>query len=154
MSHGAAGFAYALKALFAATGRAEFLTAASECVAFENSSYDTERNNWPDLRGAADAAWPCQWCHGAVGIGLARLAMAKHGGVDTNLLREDIRRALVGVERAWPNAVDTLCCGTMGTIEFLYEVGRALYGGQNWLRRRPVVTSIWIAGTSGATVSG
>ncbi|MGB8242451.1 MAG: type 2 lanthipeptide synthetase LanM, partial [Pseudolabrys sp.] len=39
MSHGAAGFAYALASLSAATGREEFAQAASECLAFENSSY-------------------------------------------------------------------------------------------------------------------
>ena len=55
-------------------GRDEFAKAASECIAFENSSYDAERNNWPDLRGDGEPAWPCQWCHGAPGIGLARIA--------------------------------------------------------------------------------
>ena len=50
MSHGAAGFAYALASLSAATRREDFARAASECIAFENSSYDAERNNWPDLR--------------------------------------------------------------------------------------------------------
>ena len=35
MSHGAAGFAYALASLSAATGREEFAQAASECIAFE-----------------------------------------------------------------------------------------------------------------------
>ena len=40
MSHGAAGFAYALSSLSSATGREEFAQAATECIAFENSSYD------------------------------------------------------------------------------------------------------------------
>ena len=51
-----------------------------ECIAFENSSYDAERNNWPDLRGAGGPSWPCQWCHGAPGIGLARIAIARQRG--------------------------------------------------------------------------
>ena len=51
MSHGAAGFAYALASLAAATGRDEFANAASQCIAFENASYDAKRNNWPDFRG-------------------------------------------------------------------------------------------------------
>ncbi len=77
MSHGAAGFAYALSSLAAATGRDDFADAAAECIAFEDSSYDASRHNWPDLRVSDRPAWPCQWCHGAPGIGLARLGMQK-----------------------------------------------------------------------------
>ena len=82
ISHGAAGFAYALTSLAAVTGREDFAGAASECVAFENSSYDAERKNWPDLRMDTEPAWPCQWCHGAPGIGLARIGMTKRAGLD------------------------------------------------------------------------
>src|SRR5262249_34564529 len=72
MSHGAAGFAYALASLAAASGREEFARAAAECIAFEDSSYDAEHKNWPDLRDPSGPAWSCRWCHGAPGIGLAR----------------------------------------------------------------------------------
>lgn len=126
MSHGAAGFAYALASLAAATGRDEFATPATECIAFENSSFDAKRNNWPDLRGDGEPGWPCQWCHGAPGIGLARIAMTKRGGLDCKPLATDIRYALAGVERAWPGPLDTLCCGTLGSIEFFCEAGEAL----------------------------
>ena len=83
---------------------------------------------------ADEPSWPCQWCHGAPGIGLARLATAKQGGmdakpVDAKLLATDIRNALAGVERAWPGHVDTLCCGTLGSIEFFCEAGGALERG-------------------------
>ncbi len=81
MSHGAAGFALALASLAQATGRQELrqqlAQAAAECMAFENSSYDTERHNWPDLREQGGLWWPCQWCHGAPGIGLARIATSR-----------------------------------------------------------------------------
>jgi type 2 lantibiotic biosynthesis protein LanM len=126
MSHGAAGFAYALASLAAATLREDFAKAASECIAFENSSYDPERNNWPDLRGSSEMGWPCQWCHGATGIGLARIATAKSGALESGLLTTDVRNALGGAERGWPNAIDTLCCGTLGSIEFFCEAGSAL----------------------------
>ena len=77
MSHGAAGFAYALASLSAATGREDFAAAAHECVDFENSSFSPQRGNWPDLRVEGGEAWPCQWCHGAPGIGLGRIGMAR-----------------------------------------------------------------------------
>ena len=126
MSHGAAGFAYALASLFALTERHELHDAAAECIAFENSSYDAKRHNWPDLRPGPESSWPSQWCHGAVGIGLSRIATAKCRGPDPNLLKSDIARALEGVESAWPNALDTLCCGTLGSIEFLCEAAGVL----------------------------
>ena len=128
MSHGAAGFAYALASLSLATGREDFARAASECIAFENSTYDAGRKNWPDLRGRGEPSWSCQWCHGAPGIGLARIGTIKRGGMDAKLLSNDIRNAVDGVERerGWWGAVDTLCCGTLGGIEFFCEAGNAL----------------------------
>lgn len=130
MSHGAAGFAYALASLAAATKRHDFEQAASECIAFENSSYDAERNNWPDLRGDGELQWPCQWCHGAPGIGLARLAIMRVGATDGLSLPMDIQNAVEGTRRSWPNRVDTLCCGTLGAVEFLREAGRELQNSE------------------------
>jgi type 2 lantibiotic biosynthesis protein LanM len=126
MSHGAAGFAYALASLAIASGREEFGQAAAECIAFEDSSYDTERNNWPDFRNSAGPSWTCQWCHGAPGIGLARLATRRSAVVDGTLLDRDISNAIEGVRRCSSVELDTLCCGTLGSIEFFCEAGRSL----------------------------
>jgi lantibiotic modifying enzyme len=97
-----------------------------ECVVFEDASYDAGRHNWPDLRGGGEPLWPCQWCHGAPGIGLARLATARRGGGDAPLLARDIRNAVAGVEQNRPTQVDTLCCGTLGGIEFFCEAADVL----------------------------
>jgi lantibiotic modifying enzyme len=129
MSHGAAGFAYALASLAAASGRDQFADAAAECIDFEDQSYDAARRNWPDLRVPGQPVWPCQWCHGAPGIGLARLAMARRVGADAVLearlggkrVATDISNAVESVSQAWPGQLDTLCCGTLGGIEFLCE---------------------------------
>jgi type 2 lantibiotic biosynthesis protein LanM len=126
MSHGAAGFAYALTSLAQATGRQEFAQAAAECIAFENSSYDGERHNWPDLREAGGLSWPCQWCHGAPGIGLARIAISRLRGTGDARLAADIENAVEGVTQGRATAVDTLCCGTLGGVEFFCEAGDAL----------------------------
>ncbi|MCC8971582.1 type 2 lanthipeptide synthetase LanM family protein [Bradyrhizobium brasilense] len=125
-SHGAAGFAYSLASLAAVTGRNDFRDAAFECLGYEESTYDASRNNWPDLRGSGQAAWPCQWCHGATGIGLARLATAKRSGADSGDAMRDVQRAINSVNTNWPNELDTLCCGTLGSIEFLHDSGRIL----------------------------
>lgn len=126
MSHGAAGFAYALASLAIASGREDFGQAAAECIAFEDSSYDIERKNWPDLRNTAGPAWSCQWCHGAPGIGLARLATRRSHTLDRKVLDKDIENAVEGIQRFPSSALDTLCCGTLGSIEFFCEAGRSL----------------------------
>ena len=124
MSHGAAGFAYALDSLAAATGREDFAAAAAECIAFEDSTFDAGRNNWPDLRGEGEPSWPCQWCHGAPGIGLARIAMTRKKG--RGQLKDDVARAVEGAAKGWPGSVDTLCCGTLGNVEFICEAATSL----------------------------
>jgi lantibiotic modifying enzyme len=60
--------------------------------------------------------------------------MSKLGGMDAMLdaqaLASDIKDALAGTERGWPGTVDTMCCGTLGIIEFFYEAGNALGRGE------------------------
>jgi type 2 lantibiotic biosynthesis protein LanM len=163
MSHGAAGFAFALTSLAAATGKSEFAYIAQQCIEFENSSFSSLRGNWPDFRREGvetDAFWPSQWCHGAGGIGLARMGTllrwrgrGEHEWTrnftgdhlpqpptypSEKLLLTDVRRAVDCVERAWPYPFDTLCCGNLGNIELLNEAARCLAGqeGQN-LREEP-----------------
>jgi lantibiotic modifying enzyme len=129
ISHGAAGFELALSSLSIASGRQDFMEAAKECYAFEASNYDSEEHNWPTLKDDQDGkpmnTWVCQWCHGAAGIGLSRIGSVKFGA-DFNSVAEDIKNATVCVKDNWPNRIDTLCCGTMGSIEFLNEAGQLL----------------------------
>ena len=71
--------------------------------------------------------WACRWCHGAPGIGLARAALLKRATLGCHrCCKDDIRHALAGVEQAWPTELDTLCCGTLGSVEFLCEAGEVL----------------------------
>jgi len=58
--------------------------------------------------------------------------MAKRGGMVPKFLTGDIQNAVEGTLKGWPGAVDTLCCGTLGSIEFFCEAGGAL--GRNDLR--------------------
>ncbi len=154
MSHGAAGFAYALSSLAAASGREDFADAAAECMAYEDSSYDEAHHNWPDLRGADAPAWPCQWCHGAPGIGLARLGMRRFDGKSAKLQAEpiatDIRNAAIAVEGASSGLLDTLCCGSLGRIEFMGEAAGALARGDlRALAARRLLTVLQRAAAAG-----
>ena len=125
-SHGAAGFAYALSGLAKVSGREEFEVAAQECVAYEDSCYNKDVFNWSDLRATDTTVFPSQWCHGAIGIGLARVASARSGKTGSDALVSDINHAVQNTTANWPQHVDTLCCGTLGTIEFLAEAGELL----------------------------
>src|SRR5690606_18798266 len=74
LSHGSSGIALALRRLAGATGRADFEEAAQEALAWERSLFDPTRGNWPDLR-SDPPRWQANWCNGAAGGALARLAM-------------------------------------------------------------------------------
>jgi type 2 lantibiotic biosynthesis protein LanM len=129
-SHGAAGIAYALLRLAEVTDAAEFKTAASEAIAYEQSAFLPDRGNWPDLRDFAKylavtgrpdpPPLMSSWCHGATGIGLGRL-----GGLtmlDSAAIRQDIQVAIQTTQNYLAHrqgSVDHLCCGTMGQIELL-----------------------------------
>lgn len=134
-SHGAAGYGYALSALSTATGNAEFEAAAQSCIRYERSLFSPVARNWPDLRvspGAAGPKWICQWCHGATGIGLARLGALRFGRPQKTLISSDLDAALAAVLNSDPCTLDTLCCGNAGNIEFLNDA--AVYLSRDDLR--------------------
>jgi lantibiotic modifying enzyme len=108
LSHGIAGIAYALLRLHQATGQKTFLQAAEEGMAFERTFFSAEHGNWRAFDSSAEE--PDLWttyCHGAPGIGLARL-----GGLpalDTPEIRDEIEIAMRAA-----------CCGNFGRIEALF----------------------------------
>ena len=126
-SHGAAGISLALSRLHAVTREGKFLDAAREGLAYESSVFDTTAKNWPDLRDAnikGPLRFLAQWCHGAAGIGLARLGCAETIG--TRPLQDDIDAALKASIARGLGDVDGLCCGNCGRIELLLEASRRL----------------------------
>ena len=153
MSHGAAGLTMAMLALAEkAEGDHQFalVEAAQSCLAWEDSQYRASRSAWPDLRSHdpdADTIWPCQWCHGAAGIGLARIrsatsaraiaasdcAAAGHARALVATLVEGVERAVTAVETSWPHPTDSLCCGSLGGIELL-EAAAAVTGQRRLAR--------------------
>jgi lantibiotic modifying enzyme len=73
----ALGIAYALTRLFEITRDSRFRDGAMEGIGYESSVFSDEARNWPDLRSeSSSTSTPVflnRWCHGATGIGLARL---------------------------------------------------------------------------------
>ena len=151
--------AYALDSLAVATGREDFAAAASECIAFEGSSFDAGCNNWPDLRGEGEPSWPCQWCHGAPGIGLARVAMARHRKNGRGQLKDDVVHA-VEVRRRGGRAMSILFAAVPLAISNSFVRPRAPLGARilvNLLRVvfcRSLKTPPRLATTAGTAVRG
>ena len=81
LAHGASGIAYALATLGSVIGRRDLFAAAKEALRYERGHFRAAEGNWPDLRSFAQPGPrgepPCMlaWCHGAPGIGLARLGL-------------------------------------------------------------------------------
>lgn len=137
-AHGASGIGHALLELAAASGRSGFRYAAEQAFLYERRFHRPELGNWPDFRyPAADVApggerapapyhprFRTAWCHGATGIGLARVRAAE-------LLRTPVyaaeARSAVGAARGFargPGSGFSLCHGTAGTLELLAEASR------------------------------
>lgn len=123
LSHGAAGIALALARLAAATGEPRYAAAAAEARAFEDWAFDAAQGNWRDLREGVEAGprFMNAWCHGALGIGLARAAMPGPG--DAAAAR-DVAAAVACNSGPWLAAKDGLCCGNMSRTELMRGAGQ------------------------------
>ena len=102
-SHGAAGIALALLRLYRATGDDAFRSAAVDALAYERRMFLPQAGNWQDLRsptGNGAVELPCGWCHGAAGIGLARLGCLDL--IDDAEFAREIEAALVTTRDARP----------------------------------------------------
>lgn len=123
MSHGASGIALALGRLAEASGDMRFAEGMARGLGFERMQYRPKRRNWPDLR-EDKIGFPCQWCHGATGIGLARALLPPS-------LRDDIaiEEAHVAMETTLGNkriSIDHMCCGNLGKADALMTCGQIL----------------------------
>ena len=135
-AHGNAGIAWALGELADLTGEARFRTAERAAVAYERSLFSAEAKNWPDLRdlrrpGAdagptanPEASFMAAWCHGAAGIGLARILSL--GRLDEPATRAEIEAALETTLARGFGDNHSLCHGDLGNLEPLLQAGERL----------------------------
>ena len=132
-AHGAAGIAWALLELASLTGEKRFQTIALRAIEYERSLFCSELSNWPDLRNFADTVLTnkdnqptCMtlWCHGAPGIGLARLHSLKH--IDDSKMLGEIDAALKNTFAEGFGLNHSLCHGDLGNLEFLLQASQIL----------------------------
>jgi type 2 lantibiotic biosynthesis protein LanM len=131
LSHGAAGIGWALMELAAVTGEERFHAASRGALAYERSLFSAAQGNWPDLREealmekpGAERGFMCAWCHGAPGIGLARLACLPLSAEPE--LRSEIEVAVETTLRQGFGTNHSLCHGDLGNLDFLLEASRRL----------------------------
>jgi lantibiotic modifying enzyme len=130
-SHGTAGIAWALFELAAATGEECYWEAATSALVYERAYFDPQAGNWPDFRhlpdgtsGAGASRFPWAWCHGAPGIGLARLLSRRHAG--DAAMADEIEAALHGTAAHGFGLSHCLCHGDLGNLELFLCAAREL----------------------------
>jgi type 2 lantibiotic biosynthesis protein LanM len=118
-AHGSAGMAHALLS-FASDDPQQIQLAKRALGLMEGMNRPLEPSSSPDavLRGAET------WCHGACGVGLARLTARK--SIASPDLDQQIQQNLETVMRTKLVEDDCLCHGNSGLLEFLFTAGRDL----------------------------
>ena len=142
-SHGTAGIALSLLQLAAVSGEHRFRQAALSALDYDRSLFVPELNNWADLRAEPDTE-PARksmvaWCHGAPGIGLARLgALAE---LDDPCVRNEIDISLSATEEYGFATNHSLCHGALGNLDLLVTAAQLLGrpGDQDALERATAV---------------
>ncbi|MDJ0570859.1 MAG: type 2 lanthipeptide synthetase LanM family protein [Pleurocapsa sp. MO_192.B19] len=133
-SHGAAGIASSLLELAAVTGEQRFATTALAAIEYERSQFLPEAENWIDLRHFTNTVLEerrkrsgscrCAWCHGAPGIGLARLRSLSQ--LDNPEIRAEIDTALKTTIAKRFGTNHSLCHGDLGNLELLLQASLTL----------------------------
>ncbi|MBD2694676.1 type 2 lanthipeptide synthetase LanM family protein [Anabaena catenula] len=133
-SHGAAGIAWALLELAALTGERDFYQAALDGITYERSLFYPKLSNWLDLREAPTKDKSNQhycmtaWCHGAPGIGLARLRCLPY--IDDLAIRAEINTAIKTTLEQGFGFNHSLCHGDLGNLELILQASSILQDSQ------------------------
>jgi type 2 lantibiotic biosynthesis protein LanM len=114
-SHGAAGIALSLFQLAEASQQDRFHQAALAALAFEQSLFSAEEGNWARISEQGELDYPVSWCHGAPGVGLARLAALRYH--DDAQIRQEIQVALETTLTKGFGNNQSICHGDLGNLE-------------------------------------
>lgn len=124
--HGASGIAHAFACMYQYSREKKYAAAAERAFAYEDHYFQQEEMNWPDFRrgfaGTGRAVCSLAWCHGAPGIGMARLFAGKtlqqHKFISDALTAADTTAKYSSMETL---GNFSLCHGLTGNTEFLME---------------------------------
>lgn len=127
MAHGNSGFLMAYAALLEMLEQTENLDEQAcghrckeyqdkilQLLSYEDSLYSEEHQNWLDYREKGKSRVMNAWCHGAPGILLSRMELARH--MDSEQVQRDIRRAAKALFMQEPGDHICLCHGIAGHL--------------------------------------
>lgn len=118
LSHGTAAYAWAWLELAHFTGQERFLQAGRKALSYERSYFLPKENNWADLRRNEQKRTPVFWCHGAPGIGLARLMILDY--FDDPQVYGEWQIAVKKTLEDGFGYGHSLCHGDFGNLDFLF----------------------------------
>lgn len=127
LAHGAAGIGLGLWLAYRISGESRFRQAAERSWRYEATVFSSAEENWPDFRKVAQSPFMTAWCHGAVGIGCARLITRRLLKIHTN--DAEILSAVSATERAGTVSNQCLCHGDLGNLVFLRDAFTDLQAG-------------------------
>jgi len=132
-AHGAAGMAWALLHLAELSGADRFRQAAMKALAYERNLFSPQARNWPDLRkyyapgqvrDSSQDYFMAAWCHGATGIGLARIQTLPY--LDNEEVRAEIDTAVQSTVAGGFGGNHSLCHGDLGKLELFLQMAETL----------------------------
>jgi type 2 lantibiotic biosynthesis protein LanM len=124
LSHGASGIALALFRIASITRESACRETAEAALRFERFHFNCSAGEWADLQLDSSRKARVDWCHGAPGIGLARLGMRPF--VEGSEIAADVEAALSTTCKRGFGRSHCLCHGDLGNALFLHEAGSAL----------------------------
>jgi lantibiotic biosynthesis protein len=179
-AHGAAGFGWAFLELYAATGQGRFRFASEQAFRYEAQFFDTNHRNWVDFRDSELSRLEISmsasdfrnlvrsgrvrpnvdrskrsmlaWCHGAPGIGLARLrAFELTRDDDHRYFADQACSTTIEALLAQGRQSQCLCHGACGNAETLLRAATTLGRPQYESAVRTVAEEFATAVDQGAT---
>jgi lantibiotic modifying enzyme len=145
--HGAAGIGHAFTCMFRFSKEKKYAEAVAKAFDYENYFFDKAQMNWPDFRkrftGTNETICSLAWCHGAPGIGMARLYAEKILGnqafIDDALKAVETTQKFNSLE-ALSNL--SLCHGLTGNTELLLQASLVLNESQLLKEAETIADSI------------
>lgn len=129
-SHGVAGIAWALHQSHLVAPREDVKHWIEAALAYEREQFNKTYANWPDFRKnsekerTSDPGFMTAWCHGAAGIGLARLELMQQW--PEQQLHEEVAIALQTTARTGFSDEWSLCHGSLGNLELFFTASQYL----------------------------
>lgn len=125
LAHGTAGIAWPLLVAAALCGEQRYHDAALAALAYERSLFLPAAGTWRDLRADRGGAFTISaWCHGAAGVGLARIRTLPYHC--DQLTRAEIAAAVCHTLQIGFGTNHSLCHGDLGSLELLTLAAEAL----------------------------